>query len=159
MRLRLDSWYQDLGQSGRVARMYAPQVTPEEAARFTTDAAGDPQLLNQAIHRPGVIGHAQTSARARRHGRPIILRRDFNTVDGGQAGLHFVSVQRTIADFVTTRTAMNASSAQLANPAIGDTVNNGINEFIFVLKRANYIVPSRPDRSFPMLPGRRKALA
>ena len=159
MRLRLDSWYQDLGQRGRVARMYAPQVSPGEAARFTTDAASDPQLLNQAIRRYGVIGHAQTSARARRNGRPIILRRDFNTVDGGQAGLHFVSVQRTIADFVTTRTAMNAASAQLANPAIGDTVNNGINEFIFVLKRANYILPARPDRSFPMLPGRIKALA
>jgi hypothetical protein len=158
MRLRLDSWYQDLGQDGRIARMYAPQVSPRQAAAFTTDAESDPQLLNQAIRRYGVIGHAQTSARARRKGRPIILRRDFNTVDGGQAGLHFVSVQRTIADFVTTRTAMNAASAQLENPAIGDTVNNGINEFIFVLKRANYIVPARPDRSFPMLPGRSKAL-
>ena len=158
MRLRLDSWYQDLGQHGRVARMYAPQVTPQQAARFTTDAASDPQLLNQAVHRYGVIGHAQTSARARRKGRPIILRRDFNTVDGGQAGLHFVSVQRSIADFVTTRTAMNAASAQLENPAIGDTVNNGINEFIFVLKRANYILPARPQRSFPMLPGRATAL-
>ena len=38
---------------------------------------------------------------------------------------------------------MNASSAQLQNPAITDTVNNGINEFIFVLKRANYILPPR----------------
>ena len=158
MRLRLDSWYQGLNERDRVARMYAPQVTPGEAARFTTDAASDPQLLKQAIQRYGVIGHAQTSARARRNGRPIILRRDFNTVDGGQAGLHFVSLQRTIEDFVTTRTAMNASSAQLANPAIGDTVNNGINEFIFVLKRANYVLPSRPDRSFPMLPGRSNAL-
>jgi hypothetical protein len=158
MRLRLDSWYRDLGDRGRVARMYAPQVSPEQAARFTTDAESDPQLLNQAIHHYGVVGHAQTSARARRKGRPIILRRDFNTVDGGQAGLHFVSVQRTIADFVTTRTAMNASGAQLQNPSIGDTVNNGINEFIFVLKRANYIIPPRADRSFPMLPGRAEAL-
>ena len=98
-----------------------------------------------------MIGHAQTSARARRHGKPLIIRRDFNTVDGGQAGLHFVSVQRTIEDFVTTRNAMNASNAQLQNPAITDTVNNGINEFIFVLKRANYILPSRADRSFPLL--------
>ena len=64
----------ELGQRGRVARMYAPQVTPAEAARFTTDAASDPQLLNQAIHRYGVVGHAQTSARARRNGSPIILR-------------------------------------------------------------------------------------
>jgi hypothetical protein len=158
MRLRLDSWYQDLDQRERVARMYAPQVTPEQAEHFTTDAESDPNLLEQAINRYGVIGHAQTSARARRNGKPLILRRDFNTVDGGQAGLHFVSVQRTIQDFVTTRTAMNATAAQLQNPAITDTVNNGINEFMFVLKRANYILPTRSQRSFPLLPGREQLL-
>ena len=138
--------------------MYAPQVTPAQAARYTTDAKSDPNLLGQAITRYGVIGHSQTTARARRNGRPLILRRDFNTVDGGLAGLHFVSVQRTIEDFITTRTAMNASSAQLQNPAITNTVNNGINDFIFVLNRANYVIPPRPDRSFPLLPGRDRAL-
>jgi len=152
MRLRLDSWYTDLSQPERVARMYAPQMTPADVNRLTTDAESDPQRIGQAINHYGVIGHAQSSARARRRGKPLILRRDFNTVDGGQAGLHFVSLQRTIEDFVTTRTAMNASSAQLQNPAITDTVNNGINEFIFVLRRANYIVPTRRDRSFPLLP-------
>jgi hypothetical protein len=151
MRLRLDSWYGDLTDRERVARMYAPQVTPAEVPDLTIDAESDPQRLGQAINRYGVIGHAQTSARARRQGKPLILRRDFNTIDGGQAGLHFVSLQRTIDDFVTTRTAMNASSAQLQNPAITDTVNNGINEFIFVLRRANYIVPRRRHRSFPLL--------
>ena len=158
MRLRLDSWYGQLSERDRVARMYAPEVTPAQAERFTTDAKSDPNLLGQAISRYGVIGHSQTTARARRNGKPLILRRDFNTVDGGQAGLHFVAVQRTIEDFVTTRTAMNAASAQLQNPAITDTVNNGINEFIFVVNRANYIIPSRPDRSFPLLPGRERAL-
>jgi hypothetical protein len=79
------------------------------------------------------------------------LRRDFNTVDGGQAGLHFVSLQRTIEDFMRTRTAMNAGSAQLQNPAISATVNNGVTEFIFVLKRANYVVPPRAQRSFPLV--------
>jgi hypothetical protein len=131
--------------------MYAPQVTPEQVSEFTTDAESDPNLLGQAITRYGVIGHAQTSARARRNGNPIILRRDFDTADGGLAGLHFVALQRTIEDFVTTRTAMNATSAQLQNPSISDTVNNGINEFIFVLKRGNYIVPARAQRSFPLL--------
>jgi hypothetical protein len=159
MRLRLDSWYQDLTDRERVARMYAPQVTPRDVAHFTTDAESDPNLLNQAINRYGVIGHAQTSAVARRHGKPRIIRRDFNTVDGGQAGLHFVSVQRTIEDFVATRNAMNATSAQLQNPAITDTVNNGINEFMFVVKRANYVMPARAQRSFPLLPGREGALA
>jgi hypothetical protein len=159
MRLRLDSWYTDLTYRERVARMYAPQVTPEQVSHFTTDAESDPNLLGQAINRYGVIGHSQTSARARVNGKPLIIRRDFNTVDGGLAGLHFVSVQRTIEDFVTTRNAMNASSAQLQNPAITDTVNNGINEFIFVLNRANYILPPRTRRSFPLLPGRARALA
>jgi hypothetical protein len=153
MRLRLDSWYQNLNERERVARMYAPQVTPEQVDHFTTDAAGDPKLLGEAISRYGVVGHAQTSATARRAGKPLILRRDFDTTDGGQAGLHFVSIQRTIEDFVKTRTAMNAASAQLQNPSIGDTVNNGINEFIFVLKRANYILPPRSQRSFPLLTG------
>ncbi len=138
--------------------MYAPQVTPEQAARFTADAESDPNLLGQAITRYGVIGHAQTSARARRDGSPIILRRDFDTTDGGLAGLHFLSLQRTIEDFVTTRTAMNASGVQLQNPSITDTVNNGINEFIFVLRRGNYMVPPRAQRSFPLLPGRETVL-
>jgi dye decolorizing peroxidase len=159
MRLRLDSWYDDLSERERIARMYAPQVTPEQVKHFTTDAESDPNLVSQAISRYGVIGHSQTSARARRHGKPVIIRRDFNTVDGGQAGLHFVSIQRSIADFVRTRTAMNAASAQLYNPAITSTVNNGINEFMFVLKRANYIIPSRAQRSFPLLPGRERALS
>ena len=159
LRLRLETWYGQLSQQERVARMYAPQVTQEQVNAFTTDAESDPNLLGQAITRYGVTGHAQTSATARRDGKPIILRRDFDTTDGGLAGLHFVALQRTIADFVATRTAMNAASAQLRNPSITDTVNNGINEFIFVLSRANYVVPSRAQRSFPLLPGRAAALA
>jgi hypothetical protein len=154
MRLRLDSWYQQLSYRERVQRMYSPETTPEDVAQFTTNPPTNADDLGRAIDHYGVIGHAQCSARARRNGRPLIIRRDFDTVDGGQAGLHFVAVQRTIDDFVKTRNAMNASGAQLQNPAITDTVNNGINEFIFVLKRANYILPSRPLRSFPLLPGR-----
>jgi hypothetical protein len=153
MTLSLDSWYGQLSYAQRVAQMYSPQTTPGQVARFTTDAESNPGLIGQAIKR-GTIGHAQASARARRDGKPLILRRDFNTVDGGQAGLHFVSLQRTIADFVTTRTAMNQAQAQLQNPVITATINNGINEFIFVRRRANFIVPARSERSFPLLTGR-----
>jgi len=159
MRLRLDGWYEGLSYAERVARMYSPETTPEQVPRFTTDAPSEPNLINQAIQRYGVIGHSQTSAIARRNGKPLIIRRDFNTVDGGHAGLHFVSVQRSINDFVITRNAMNASGAHVENPAITETVNNGINEFIAVLRRANYILPSRASRSFPLLPGRGAALA
>ena len=70
-----------------------------------------------------------------------------------------MSLQQTIEDFIRTRAAMNASGAQLQNPSISDTVNNGINEFIFVQKRANYIVPPRAVRSFPLTPSRDTALA
>jgi hypothetical protein len=154
MTLSLDSWYGQLSYAQRVARMYSPQTTPAQVARFTTDAESNPARLGDAIRRHGVIGHAQASARARREGKPLILRRDFDTVDGGQAGLHFVSLQRTIADFVTTRTAMNQAQAQLQNPVITATINNGINEFIFVRRRATFIVPARSERSFPLLPGR-----
>jgi hypothetical protein len=153
MRLRLESWYGMLDDRERVARMYSPETTPEQVAHFTTDAESEPNLINQAIHRYGVIGHSQTSALARRHGKPLIIRRDFNTVDGGYAGLHFVSVQRSIDDFVVTRNAMNAPGAHQENRAITATVNNGINEFITVRRRANYILPSRANRSFPLLPG------
>jgi dye decolorizing peroxidase len=151
MRLRLEGWYGTLNESERVARMYAPEVTPDQVKHFRTDAESDPQLLNEAIKQYGVVGHAQASACARKHGKPRIIRRDFNTVDGGQAGLHFVSIQRTIEDFMITRTAMNVTQARLENPAVGDTTNNGINEFISVLKRGNYIIPSRPHRAFPLL--------
>ena len=155
MTLSLDSWYRELSYAQRVARMYSPQTTPRQVARFTIDAESNPGLLDVAIRQHGVIGHAQASARARRGGKPLILRRDFDTVDGGQAGLHFVSLQRTIADFVATRRAMNQANAQLENPVITATVNNGINAFIFVQRRANYVMPSRPERSFPLLPGRK----
>jgi|HubBroStandDraft_6_1064221.scaffolds.fasta_scaffold15661_4 hypothetical protein len=158
MRLRLDGWYGGLSYGERVARMYSPETTPEQVAHFTTDAESEPNLINQAIRSDGVIGHSQTSALARVDGKPLIIRRDFNTVDGGHAGLHFVSVQRSIDDFVITRNAMNASGARLQNPAITDTANNGINEFISVLRRANYVLPARAKRSFPLLQGREQAL-
>jgi hypothetical protein len=72
--------------------------------------------------------------------------------------VHFVSVQRSIEDFVATRDAMNASGAHLVNKAITATANNGINAFISVKRRGNYIMPSRAERSFPLLPGRETVL-
>jgi len=159
MRLRLDDWYGLLDERERVARMFAPQVSPVQVGRFTTDAPSHPELLDEAARRYGVVGHAQASARARRQGRPRILRRDFDSADGGEAALHFVSLQRTIADFVATRIAMNAAHSAYLTPAITDVVNNGINEFIFVTHRANYLIPPRVQRSFPLLPGREAAFA
>jgi len=158
MLLNLDDWYGGLSEAQRVALMYSPQTTIAAVAKITTDAAGEPGKITEAILKYGMVGHAQASATARQHNRPVIIRRDFDTVDGGHPGLHFVSVQRSIEDFVATRNAMNASGAHLVNRAITDTANNGINAFISVRRRANYIMPSRADRAFPLLPGRETVL-
>ncbi|HWE58889.1 MAG TPA: hypothetical protein VG228_04270 [Solirubrobacteraceae bacterium] len=152
MRLRLAQWYDDLSPADRVALMYSPQTTVAAARRFTTDASGQPNRIIEAITHHGVVGHAQASAQARRHQRPIMIRRDFDTVDGGHAGLHFVSLQRSIQDFVVTRNAMNAAEAHNINREITATTNNGINAFIDVRRRATYILPARTRRSFPLLP-------
>ncbi|MGH3262383.1 MAG: DUF7405 family protein [Trebonia sp.] len=151
MRLNLDDWYGALSPQDRVSRMFSPQTSVAEVRRITTDAPSEPNRINQAIRLYGVVGHSQTTAQARKRGRPLIIRRDFNTVDGDRAGLHFVAVQRSIDDFVVTRNAMNASGAHLENKVITATANNGINAFIFVRHRANYITPSRAERSFPLL--------
>jgi hypothetical protein len=151
MRLRLAEWYDELTAADRVALMYSPQTTVAAARRFTTDASGEPGRILEAITRHGRIGHAQATAQSRRHNRPLMIRRDFDTVDGGHAGLHFVSLQRSIEDFVVVRNAMNAAEAHHINPAITATRNNGINAFTDVRRRANYILPSRAGRSFPLL--------
>lgn len=151
IRLRLDAWYRLLDEQGRVARMFSPRLTPEQVRELKDEAPTFAESLEEDAARYGVVGHLQAAGRARRNGRPIILRRDFNTVDGGVAGVHFVGLQRSIADFVATRQAMNAEEAPYLNPAIDPRSNNGIKEFMFVLRRANYVVPPRSRRSFPLL--------
>jgi len=115
-RLRLESWYELLTEEERVARMFA--ALRDEAPTFS-------ERFEEAATKYGVVGHLQAVGRARRDGKPLLLRRDFNTTDGGQAGLHFVSLQRSIRDFVETRRAMTAAEAPFLNPAIGPRVNNG----------------------------------
>lgn len=159
LRLRLESWYQLFDDDERAARMFAPQVSDDEVDGLTNEAPTHAEELTATARERGVVGHLQASATARRDGRPLILRRDFNTTDDDQAGLHFVALQREIADFVATRQAMNAARAPFENASIDARVNNGIKEFIFVTHRANFVVPPRSQRSFPLLPGRDEALA
>ena len=161
MREQLDSWYRKLSEQDRIALMYSPETTAAGVQRITEDGAdttADTKAIATAIKQYGMVGHSQATAQAREQGRPLIIRRDFNTTDDDYAGLHFVSVQRSIEDFVLTRKAMNASGAHIINKKVTATKNNGINAFISVQRRANYIMPSRPYRSFPLLPGRASVL-
>ena len=162
MREQLDNWYRKLAEKDRIALMYSPETTAAGVEKITQDKAdttADTKAIITAIKQYGMIGHSQATVQARKQGRPLIIRRDFNTTDGGYEGLHFVSVHRSIEDFVVTRNAMNASGAHNINKKITATKNNGINAFIKVQRRANYVMPSRADRSFPLLPGRTSVLS
>jgi hypothetical protein len=151
--LALDSWYRSLDDRGRVRRMFAADTTPGKVRR-------NPRGINhpadvdvaKVADEQSVVGHAEAAAAARRHGRPVILRRDFNSADGGAARVHFVALQSSIDDFVATRKAMDARKA-VGHGTVGVHINNGITEWMTVESRANLLVPPRRDRICPGLAG------
>lgn len=150
--LTLGSWYESLDERQRVARMFGPRVSLE-AVRDPGAGLEPTGDVAESARRDGLVGHAQALGAARRDGRPRLLRRDFNGLDGRQPLVHFVALQRSIDDFVATRQAMAASRAVAADRRVGPQVNNGINEWISTRSRANYLVPPRSRRTCPGLKG------
>lgn len=148
LRESLDRWWEVLDAEGRVARMFSPTFSPSDVEGLTDDVPFADAVREHAGDF-GVVGHHEKVARAREDGRPIILRRDFNTVDGGQAGLHFLSLQRSLPDFRKTRRAMNGWYLRDDHPAVTDRQNNGLLNFVTVTSRANFYVPPRDRRAFP----------
>jgi hypothetical protein len=155
IRLRLDDWYGEQDHDDRVAEMFCPFHAEEGLVEGTGESLGDSSRieecrgdLDEAAREHGRVGHSQKTAKAREDDSPIILRRDFDSTDENEAGLHFVSLQRGIGDFEKTREAMNATE-QTTNPAIRQRVNNGILEYTFVQRRGNFLVPPRKLRAFP----------
>jgi Bacterial regulatory helix-turn-helix protein, lysR family len=146
--LDLEGWYEQ-DRPRRTALMYAPTVTPGQAAQFSDDAPADLERLPATARRYGIVGHAQAAARARLDGRPRINRRDFVTFDDGVPGTHFVSLQRTLEDFDATRAVMNAADGSHHHPAVGRRANNGINAFMEVVSRSTFAVPPRARRAYP----------
>jgi hypothetical protein len=132
--LDLERWYGELDERERVARMYGAHVTPREARRLIRDTPPG----------RGAAGHAQAVRRARRDGRPLLLRRDFSGVSGGEPVTHFVALQRATEDFAATRARMDGA--------------RGIAPFLTVTDRANFVLPPRTLRAFPLLEGREHAL-
>lgn len=151
MDLTLDTWYHGVDDAGRVRRMFAADRTPDDVARNPTGLPNPDKDLAAVARGRGVVGHAESMASVRRDDRPLILRRDFDSRDGDAAQVHFVALQRTIDDFVRTRTAMNAARATNGGAGVGAQVNNGINEWITVTARGNYLVPPREGRICPGL--------
>lgn len=148
LRHSLGDWFDRLDETDRVAQMFSPEFTPDGVAEFTDDVPFSDAVREHASEF-GVVGHQEKVARVRENGRPVILRRDFNTVDGGQAGVHFLSLQQSLKDFRRTRKAMNGWYLRDDHPAVREQQNNGILEFITVVSRANFYVPPREMRAFP----------
>ncbi|TYL39279.1 Tat pathway signal protein [Natronococcus pandeyae] len=151
--LNLQQWYEQDSRDQRVAKLFCPAHADEDRVEGAGHNLGDSSGVEGCIEdaetdaRNGLVGHAQKAGRAREDGDPIILRRDFNSTDDDQAGLQFLSHQRSIADFVATRAAM--TGGDLTDGAIDSRLNNGILQYVRVRRRANYLVPPRRYRALP----------
>ncbi len=102
--------------------------------------AFDPPELREG----DVVGHSQKLAAARDDGfTPKVTRRDFDSTDGGEAGMEFIGFMREIDDFVGLQRAMHGVHLD------HDSRRNGILELFEVPSRATYLVPPRRLRLLP----------
>jgi len=145
----LDTWWEGMDDAARVARMFSPEFDPSDLPAFDSNVPFSDAVREHA-REFDAVGHHEKVAQVRRDGEPIILRRDFNTTDWGQAGVHFLSLQRKLDHFRATRRAMNGWYVRDDSEAITDRENNGILNFIDVQSRANFYVPPRDKRAFPL---------
>ena len=155
IQLFLDQWYEQDSRDHRVATMFCPAHAENDRVEgagdnlgTSTGAADCADNTDEDARQRGVVGHSQKTARARQDGSPVILRRDFDTTDDDQAGVHFLSLQRGISEFVDTREAMNGTDVSESS-AVGQRTNNGILQYLSVTRRGNYLVPPRSHRSLP----------
>jgi len=152
MRINLRQWFEQDNHWQRVAKLFSPEHADKELVGEVGKRLTDSTALSTARieateddARSGVVGHAQKAARARDDGEPVLLRRDFNTVDGDEPGLHFLSLQEGIEEFVRVREAMEGEdlSSSLTH------LNNGIRGYLSIDRRGSYLVPPRSMRALP----------
>ncbi|GAB6880485.1 Tat pathway signal protein [Halorubrum gandharaense] len=155
LRTQLNAWWNQENHRQRVAKLFSPTHADEERVGEWGERLGaDPAVADlpedavEFAREEGVVGHAQKAARARDDGDPVLLRRDFPTTDDDHTGLHFVSLQESVADFVRVREAMTGEDIT-DETGVGTRVNNGILQYVFVRRRGNYLVPPRAHRSLP----------
>ena len=154
--LQLQTWFEQDNHFQRVSKIYSPEHAEEKLAGdigeklgTSTGVAGEiADQTEQYARERGMVGHAQKAARARDpDGTPPLLRRDFNTVDNDVPGVHFLALGRTIGDFVRAREAI--AGEDLAGEGVGQRLNNGILQYIFVKRRGNFLIPPRDSRALP----------
>lgn len=153
--LQLETWFEQDSHFQRVAKTFSPEHARQSLVENVGESLGASsgvagEIADRTVEdaKDGMVGHAQKAARARDDdGTPPLLRWDFNTVDGDRPGLHFVSYQRSIDDFVRVRKAM--TGADITDESVGQRLNNGILQYVFVRRRGNFLVPPRSARALP----------
>ncbi|MDS0301429.1 twin-arginine translocation signal domain-containing protein [Halogeometricum sp. S1BR25-6] len=154
LQLNLNQWYNQDDRWQREAKMFCPYHAENDVVEGPGDNLGTSSQVEdcgpatETAREMGVVGHSQKMTSARENNSPVILRRDFDSTDGGQAGLHFLALQRGISDFVATREAMNGTDV-VEQSAVGQRNNNGILQYVQTEHRGNYLVPPRPLRALP----------
>lgn len=154
--LNLRQWFEQDDHFLRVAKMFSSDHANEtrvgEMAKKLGTVTGASEVAAETTEdarAEGIVGHAQKSARARDDdGTPPLLRRDFNTIDGDRPGVHFLAHQRSIDEFVRTRRLM-AGEDVAGEGGVGRRLNNGILQYIFVMRRGNFLTPPRELRALP----------
>ncbi len=158
MSIDLVQWYEQDTRWQREAKMFCPAHADEDRVEgvgdnlgtepMTDDCKGE-EAVREHAREYGTVGHSEKMTRVRdEDDDPLMIRRDFNSTDGGRAGLHFLAVQESIDDFVETREAMNAADIA-GDTAVGARTNNGILQYLDVRSRANYVLPPREKRALP----------
>jgi len=158
LRQRLDDWYGEQDHRERVMEMFSPEHAEKGWVEGTGVNLGSDSRVDETVDDVaeqarafGRVGHAQKAARANRDedGNVRLLRRHFESADDDVASLHFPSLQRRIADFEAVREAMNGADLTGTTPTVRQRVNNGILEYVFVVRRGNWLVPPRSARALP----------
>ncbi|MGH2486889.1 MAG: DUF7405 family protein, partial [Ktedonobacterales bacterium] len=151
----LDAWYK-LNYADRFTRMFNPGIQPPTGRVTVNTIWLNPNPSEPDASHFSVVGHTEAIQVGSRspQGQALQLRVDFNTLDAldGQKaapGVHFLSFVPTAQVFHASRMAMDATAIaqryQLTSAA------NGINAFLTVTRRQNYLVPPRRHRAFPLL--------
>ncbi|HEX6798744.1 MAG TPA: hypothetical protein VF116_13635 [Ktedonobacterales bacterium] len=151
----LEAWYA-LSYDERVARMFHLNV-PTVSGRITLQTQWlNPNTTSLDAQQQHVIGHNEAVQRSSRsaEGQALQLRVDFNTMDAldGPApatGLHFLAFTPGAQIFHQSRLSMDATD--LAQQYGIAPRANGINAFLRVTRRQNFLVPPRAHRAFPLV--------
>src|SRR5262249_2474774 len=151
----LDAWYA-LSYDERVARMFHLDAVTTPGRIAVETHWLNPNTTEIDAQKHHVIGHNEAVQLGSRspEGQALQLRVDFNTMDALDGdepapGLHFLAFTPGSRIFHQSRQDMDATviAQRYGIPSHA----NGINAFLRVTRRQNFLVPPRAHRAFPLV--------